>query len=161
MAATAAGLFSADRMAASFHYIGGACDNPNVLDKEAGVLAMQAFLSLYAGVDHCAPLSIPPHSPSYRHHQSCLHVPPSPVTLTPPPQQPPIVSSHWPHHVSATVLYRAVLLLLPLSPACAGTAHAWYCHTCLVLPILGLRNHFTAVVAWGGALFLFGFAGTI
>lgn len=78
----------------------------------------------------------------------------SPVTLTPPPQQPPIVSSHWPHHVSATVLYRAVLLLLPLSPACAGTAHAWYYHTCLVLPILGLRNHFTAVVASGGAFFV-------
>eukprot|EP00040_Diaphanoeca_grandis_P033358 m.204228 g.204228 ORF g.204228 m.204228 type:complete len:730 (-) comp32881_c2_seq5:150-2339(-) len=31
----------------SYHYRGGACDNPNVLDKEAGVLAMRAFLKLY------------------------------------------------------------------------------------------------------------------
>ena len=45
-AAARAGAFAAERMGASFHYIGGACDNPNVLDKEAGVLAMQAFLSL-------------------------------------------------------------------------------------------------------------------
>lgn len=46
-AAVKAGVFSAKAMQPSYHYIGGACDNPNVMDKEAGVLAMQAFLALY------------------------------------------------------------------------------------------------------------------
>lgn len=32
----------------SYGFAGGACDNPNVLDKEAGVLALQAFLALHA-----------------------------------------------------------------------------------------------------------------
>ena len=41
------GEFAAAAMRPSFRYVGGACDNPNVLDKEAGVLAMQAFLELY------------------------------------------------------------------------------------------------------------------
>ena len=47
-AALAAGEFSRAAMSASFAYAGGACDNPNVLDKEAGVLAMEAFLALHA-----------------------------------------------------------------------------------------------------------------
>ena len=131
MAATAAGLFSADRMAASFHYIGGACDNPNVLDKEAGVLAMQAFLSLYAGVDHCAPLSIPPHSPSYRHHQSCRHVPNC-------------LPSH-PHTTTTTTAHRVVTLAAPrfcycALPCCAAPAAAESRlrrnSPCLVLPYM-------------------------
>ena len=46
-AAVKAGEFSAGWMMPAFHYIGGACDNPNVLDKEAGALAMHAFLALH------------------------------------------------------------------------------------------------------------------
>jgi hypothetical protein len=46
-AALAAGRFSAAQMAATFAYIGGACDNPNVLDKEAGALALRAFVALF------------------------------------------------------------------------------------------------------------------
>ena len=34
-------------MGPSYHYCGGACDNPNVLDKEAGALALKAFIALY------------------------------------------------------------------------------------------------------------------
>jgi hypothetical protein len=45
--AVRAGIFAAAAVANSYHYVGGACDNPNVLDKEAGVLAMQAFLALH------------------------------------------------------------------------------------------------------------------
>ncbi len=30
-----------------YGFAGGACDNPNVLDKEAGVLALEAFLALH------------------------------------------------------------------------------------------------------------------
>jgi len=45
--AVAAGRFSATQMGTSMAYVGGACDNPNVLDKEAGVLAMRAFLLLH------------------------------------------------------------------------------------------------------------------
>jgi hypothetical protein len=50
-AARDAGRFSATQMAASFAYIGGACDNPNVLDKEAGALALRAFVALYDATD--------------------------------------------------------------------------------------------------------------
>ena len=50
-AARAAGQFSAAQMAASFAYVGGACDNPNVLDKEAGALALRAFVALYDATD--------------------------------------------------------------------------------------------------------------
>ena len=46
-AAVAAGHFSAEAMGKSFAYIGGACDNPNVLDKEAGALALRAFVALH------------------------------------------------------------------------------------------------------------------
>jgi hypothetical protein len=41
------GEFAAAQTGPSYSYVGGACDNPNVLDKEAGVLTMQAFLSLH------------------------------------------------------------------------------------------------------------------
>jgi len=34
-------------MTPTLAYIGGACDNPNVMDKEAGMLALQAFLGLH------------------------------------------------------------------------------------------------------------------
>ena len=47
-AALAAGEFSRKAMEQTFAYVGGACDNPNVMDKEAGVLAMEAFLALHA-----------------------------------------------------------------------------------------------------------------
>ena len=46
-AAVAAGRFAAASMGPSYHYCGGACDNPNVLDKEAGALALKAFIALY------------------------------------------------------------------------------------------------------------------
>ena len=47
-AAVNAGKYSWNAMKASYQYIGGACDNPNVLDKEAGVLALKAFLALHS-----------------------------------------------------------------------------------------------------------------
>lgn len=46
-AAVRAGEFAAQQVGLSFRYIGGTCDHNNVLDKEAGVLAMQAFLALW------------------------------------------------------------------------------------------------------------------
>lgn len=47
-AALAAGHFSAALFNDSFTYTGGAVDNPDVPDREAGWLATQAFLSLHA-----------------------------------------------------------------------------------------------------------------
>ena len=49
-AAVAAGRFAAASMGPSYHYCGGACDNPNVLDKEAGALALKAFIALYGSL---------------------------------------------------------------------------------------------------------------
>ena len=46
-AALAAGAFSAALFSATFSYTGGAVDNPDVPDREAGWLATQAFISLY------------------------------------------------------------------------------------------------------------------
>lgn len=46
-AAIRAGEYCLPTVHAAFRYVGGAADNPNVPDKEAGVLAMQAFLALY------------------------------------------------------------------------------------------------------------------
>eukprot|EP01044_Picomonas_judraskeda_P010277 COSAG03_NODE_1309_length_4346_cov_3.897339_5_plen_186_part_00 len=46
-AAVKAGLFSAELTKGSFLYRGGACDNPDVLDKEAGALALRAFVALH------------------------------------------------------------------------------------------------------------------
>eukprot|EP00911_Craspedida_sp_UC1_P002034 UC1_evm1s1570 len=46
-AAERAGNYSRAHMNATYHYLGGACDNPNVLDKEAGALALRAFLLLH------------------------------------------------------------------------------------------------------------------
>ena len=48
-----------------YGFAGGACDNPNVLDKEAGVLALQAFLALHAaapGIGLNGRSAILPHS---------------------------------------------------------------------------------------------------
>jgi hypothetical protein len=46
-AALAAGVYSAALFADTFTYNGGAVDNPDVPDKEAGWLAAQAFIALY------------------------------------------------------------------------------------------------------------------
>ena len=47
MHACACACAQAQLLTPAYSYAGGACDNPNVLDKEAGVLAMQAFLCLH------------------------------------------------------------------------------------------------------------------
>ncbi len=46
-AALRAGEFCLASVHEAYAYVGGTADNPNVLDKEAGVLAMQAFLALH------------------------------------------------------------------------------------------------------------------
>lgn len=46
-AAVKAGAFAWNEMKDTYHYIGGTPDNPNVLDKEAGVLALKAFLAIH------------------------------------------------------------------------------------------------------------------
>lgn len=46
-AAFRAGEFSLRTMHKPYSYVGGACDNANVLDKEAGYLALRAFMSLH------------------------------------------------------------------------------------------------------------------
>lgn len=45
--AVKAGLFSFQNVHKQYMYAGGAADNPNVRDKESGVLALSAFLALY------------------------------------------------------------------------------------------------------------------
>ncbi len=46
-AALKAGRFIYDDIMIRFRYVGGAIDNPNVMDKEAGSMALRAFLALY------------------------------------------------------------------------------------------------------------------
>jgi hypothetical protein len=46
-AAIRAGNFCWTHIHEAFAYVGGTPDNPNVMDKEAGVLAMNAFLALH------------------------------------------------------------------------------------------------------------------
>ncbi len=46
-AAQRAGEFCLGSVHETYAYVGGTPDNPNVLDKEAGVMALDAFLSLY------------------------------------------------------------------------------------------------------------------
>lgn len=53
-AAIAAGEFALTELGGSMTYIGGTPDNPNVIDKEAGGMAMNAFLALHDAVDDAA-----------------------------------------------------------------------------------------------------------
>ena len=46
-AALRAGNYSYANIHQTFNYVGGTADNPNVMDKEAGFLAMDAFLALH------------------------------------------------------------------------------------------------------------------
>lgn len=46
-AAVRAGNYSYENIHGTFAYVGGTADNPNILDKEAGFLAMDAFLALH------------------------------------------------------------------------------------------------------------------
>ena len=46
-AALRAGEFCLHSVHAQYAYVGGTPDNPNVLDKEAGIMALDAFLALY------------------------------------------------------------------------------------------------------------------
>jgi hypothetical protein len=46
-AAVRAGEFSREHIHQDFRYVGGTPDNPDVLDKEAGLIAFDAFLALY------------------------------------------------------------------------------------------------------------------
>ncbi len=46
-AAVAAGEFCYEHVYAKFQYVGGTSDNDNTVDKEAGTMAMNAFLALY------------------------------------------------------------------------------------------------------------------
>ena len=46
-AALAAGEYCLDRISDGYRYVGSVVDNPNVLDRESGQKAMEAFLSLY------------------------------------------------------------------------------------------------------------------
>ena len=47
VAALRAGEYCLPTVHEAYSYTGGTADNPNVLDKEAGVMALQAFLALY------------------------------------------------------------------------------------------------------------------
>jgi hypothetical protein len=47
-AAIKAGEYCVSTVDKAYSYVGGALDNPNVADKEAGILAMQAFLALHS-----------------------------------------------------------------------------------------------------------------
>jgi hypothetical protein len=47
-AAIRAGEYCLSTVDQAYSYVGGAPDNPNVTDKEAGILAMQAFLALHS-----------------------------------------------------------------------------------------------------------------
>ena len=51
-AALKAGKYCWDTTHKQFDYVGGAADNPNVLDKEAGFMAMDAFLALWDATGH-------------------------------------------------------------------------------------------------------------
>jgi hypothetical protein len=46
-AAVRAGEFSLENIHPTFRYVGGTPDNPDVIDKEAGLIALDAFLALY------------------------------------------------------------------------------------------------------------------
>ena len=46
-AAIRAGEFSLENIHPAFRYVGGTPDNPDVIDKEAGLIALDAFLALY------------------------------------------------------------------------------------------------------------------
>jgi len=46
-AAIRAGNFSVENIHPTFRYVGGTPDNPDVIDKEAGLIAIDAFLALY------------------------------------------------------------------------------------------------------------------
>ena len=83
-AALAAGAYAATLFADGFSYSGGAVDNPDVPDREAGWLAAQAFLALHELTDNSSWLAPAAQAAAYTETFVYAWSVPLPCTQTPP-----------------------------------------------------------------------------